>query len=358
MHRQSNDSLQMILDQMNKRFDHIDKRLEQVEYHIDLVHRRIDYTNKRIDRLTEKMSERFDQVDQRIDQVEKRIDQVEKRIDQVEIRNKKEMTEIKTLVGKQNTANNLKFRTISSTIDQLHIKMRPYVSQGSLIIELGINNAVRDYYLNNNVTGQITNIKPEVIRILNRATQQNRSDLLVFYPNTTNFIETNALTEFDGLFRFEIGNRRELIIVESKMIFTEEHVVHKYKIFEKFKAMLASPSTEFADSDYYQAVLDSFGNYDHVTMVFGALHWEIDLNELYLDDDQVVYDPDHSIYGPPVNKPKQTTYRPDYQASKVVKMICSPEYKFVVNTMYGFTVYRDVNCMSGGENTSDGENTI
>ena len=255
-----------------------------------------------------------------------------------------EIIKVKASNGKQITTVNLKIRELNSKIGGFEkmLKIKPHASQSSVIVELGINNAVRDYYQDMYITAKMHNIKQDVINIFNEATGQNNEQLLIFNPDTINFSQaskSNLLTEFDGLFRLTVGSRKELIIIESKMIFTLKHLKDKFKIFKKFRELVDDPVYAFKNRDYYRAFTDCFRGYDQITVVYGALHWEIDLDKLYLDDDQVVYDPEHLLY-------------PEDQ-DDTLKMICDQQTKFVVNTVAGFKVYNEAECFSGGSTETD-----
>ena len=161
---------------------------------------------------------------------------------------------------------NNEMRSLTSTVANLQTRLKPFTAQGSVIVELGVNNAVRDYYANLFLIANIRDIKQQTINRLNHATKKDHKHLIVFRSNVTNFTTTNALTEFDGLFHFEIAGHRELIIVESKMIFTPEHLKHKYEIFLNFQKLLS----KFANQNYYLSLMDIFGNYNQITVVYGG----------------------------------------------------------------------------------------
>ena len=281
--------------------------------------------------------------------INKRVMDLEREFDNF----RKEIRAVKTANGKATTKLNNEMRSLTSTVANLQTKLKPFTSQGSVIVELGINNAVRDYYANLFLTVNIRDIKQQTIDRLNHATKKNHKHLLVFRPNITDFTTTNALTEFDGLFHFEIAGHRELVIVESKMIFTPEHLKHKYEIFLNFQKLLSTPKSKFVNQNYYVSLMDIFGGYHQITVVYGALHWEMNLEDLYIDDDQVIYDPDHDLYSEPDEDHTVTSiYNPNIRQAhldpNVVKMTCAPNIKFVTNTISGFKVYNSLDCMSGG----------
>lgn len=295
--------------------------------------------------------------------IHKRIDNLENhfsvRMDNFrkEIRDvKDEIIASKVANGKAITKLNNEMRELKSTFENLKMKMLPFTLQGSVIVELGINNAVRDYFAQLFLTATVRDIKSQTISSLNHATGKNNHHLLVFRPDATEFTTRNALTEFDGLFRLDIGGTSELIIVESKMIFTLEHIKHKYQIFLNFKNLLSTPRSRFANQKYYNSLIENFGGYDKITIVYGALHWEMQIEHLYLDDERVIYDPDHELYEDDNRPLDWTKSYPDMDSRlhpDVTKMTCAPDIKFVVNTINGFRVYNNVDCLSGGNSESD-----
>lgn len=268
----------------------------------------------------------------------------------------KKIIDVKSQVGKLNTKFNTDMQKLDNRINTLQVSMKPFVSYSSTIVEFGINNAVRDYYSDLTLTGRVTNIKSDCIKLMNMVTGINSRDLLVFHPNTNDFHTNQALTEFDGLFRYEINNQRHLIIVESKMIFTLAHLQHKYRIFQDFQKQLAVPRVKYAVKSYYDVIQKSFGNYHKIIVVYGALRWEIDLNRLFLDDEQIIYDPDGELYDLNLYSTSPLTslkYSPDINSCPnlhpdVIKLSFSNDIKFVVNTISGFKVFLDINSMHGG----------
>lgn len=310
------------------------------------------------------INKRVINLEQEMRNIDKRVMNLEREFDSFRKEIRGEITAVKTANGKATTKLNNEMRTLTSTVANLQTKLKPFTSQGSVIVELGINNAVRDYYANLFLTANIRDIKQQTINRLNHATKKDHKQLLVFRPNVTNFTTTNAFTEFDGLFHFEIAGHRELIIVESKMIFTPEHLKHKYEIFLNFQKLLSTPKSKFANQNYCVSLMDIFGNYNQITVVYGALHWEMDLEDLYIDDDRVIYDPDHDIYSEPDedHTAASSIYNPNIRQAEshlnpnVVKMTCAPNVKFVTNTISGFKVYNSLDCMSGG-NTEEIEDT-
>lgn len=76
----------------------------------------------------------------------------------------------------------------------------------------------------------------------------------------------------------------------------------------------------------------------------------------YVDDDRIIYDPDHELCSEPedqLDSTKLPTYSPDIQPNShlhpvVVKVADLPNVKFVTQTIDGFRIYNELDSLSGG----------
>lgn len=69
--------LQILREDMDKRFERVDKKLEQVDKHLEQVDKNLELVDKRL----EQMDKQFELIDKRFEQVDKRFDQIDKRFE-------------------------------------------------------------------------------------------------------------------------------------------------------------------------------------------------------------------------------------------------------------------------------------
>jgi len=72
--------LELMQNNMDKRFDQVDKRFEQVDKRFEQVDKRFEQVDKRF----EQVDKRFEQVDKRFEQVDRHFDEVNTRIENIQ----------------------------------------------------------------------------------------------------------------------------------------------------------------------------------------------------------------------------------------------------------------------------------
>jgi hypothetical protein len=197
------DEMNKRFEQIDKRFEQIDKRFEQVDKRFEQVDKRFEQIDKRIELLHEEMNKRFELVDKRFELVDKRFEQIDKRFEQID----KRFEQVdKRFEEQHRDILDTKRRVIKleSSVDRLDKKMNRFdtrlnILAGTLGTEKGqrleeVFATVLSYGLKN------PDIKPESIQLR----QQFIDTEGLVFPKKGKFIEVDIIAENGKMTVFEV----------------------------------------------------------------------------------------------------------------------------------------------------------